>query len=648
MADVGRICAIAISSAPTVNQTLADQTTLEDSVWSFAFPAETFADQDAADALTYTASRPGVPCRTVQAIPNPLKFISGGSMGHYKSAIAAGLSICMCVGCGGGGPQAANGGESPTTTAPVVGAFLQVVASPSGVQSRDSLDLRWAFSGAVAPSTSSPANFQLLDSDGNSIPVKTTIEGGSSVRLSPREPLGLMMTYTLRVSTNVQGVAGDRLGAEIAGNFRVADGQWHAAPPSLLVSASDPTYGADAAGNLFVARQAFNGARFTVALDRLDAATGQWSSVQLDPDPPPDGSLFPSSVQLDPHPQPRGSISPQVAVSGSGWVAVIWRTLPNASGVKGRVFDPTAATWGPVMNLGAGDNAFRNPAVAVDEAGNVTVVKPLYDGFRHDVEAMRLAPGSSSWGPPVSIASDLVAFTSARLAIDPDSSVTALLYFSSGPSSPMVHRAARYSPASSQWSALRSLEAVETLQWFQRFTNAPGQPRGIVLRNADAGASIFGFEENSQQWVLRSMWSESPAERGFGSWVADSKGRAVRVDSHFDPALGISEARVRHSLEVPAGIAWSVPLIARSAPGQQAANVRLAGDDWGNAVVVWSENGPFSMTVWAQRFVRSEQAWGSPVVLGRGTSFGTLALATLPNGRFLASWTGGANPMIFR
>jgi Ca2+-binding RTX toxin-like protein len=49
--------ALNIRSAPTVAQALVDQAAVEDAEWIFKVPNATFADRDAADTLTYTATR---------------------------------------------------------------------------------------------------------------------------------------------------------------------------------------------------------------------------------------------------------------------------------------------------------------------------------------------------------------------------------------------------------------------------------------------------------------------------------------------------------------------------------------------------------------------------------------------------------------
>ncbi|MBD2561393.1 MULTISPECIES: beta strand repeat-containing protein [Nostoc] len=58
-----------VNDAPTLANIIADQTTLEDGFFSFALPANTFADVDAGDSLTYTAT-----LANGDSLPNWLSF----------------------------------------------------------------------------------------------------------------------------------------------------------------------------------------------------------------------------------------------------------------------------------------------------------------------------------------------------------------------------------------------------------------------------------------------------------------------------------------------------------------------------------------------------------------------------------------------
>ena len=134
------------NTAPTVANTIQDQTATVGTALSYAFPANTFADTDAGDTLTYTATQ-----SDDSALPSWLSFAAATRMfsGTPTAADVGTVSVKVTARDG-------NGGSVSDTFDIVVSAAATAPGAPTGLTATASgttaIDLSWSAPGSTGGS----------------------------------------------------------------------------------------------------------------------------------------------------------------------------------------------------------------------------------------------------------------------------------------------------------------------------------------------------------------------------------------------------------------------------------------------------------------------------------------------------------------
>lgn len=177
------------------------------------------------------------------------------------------------------------------------------------------------------------------------------------------------------------------------------------------------------------------------------------------------------------------SSNPQIAVDGQGNVTAVWqqKDVPGGSGFHYLVQTArlSGGSWSVPLTISREDGLAMNPELAVDPAGNATVVwewGPLATGTASGLQA-RSGSSGGSWGPIVYVEASGGGLvepgpSGVQLVADPQGNVTAVWEGWSSPN--FVVRTARRSAAGA-WSSPITLSTGNTL-----FPRIAVDPQGTV------------------------------------------------------------------------------------------------------------------------------------------------------------------------
>ena len=292
-----------------------------------------------------------------------------------------------------------------------------------------------------------------------------------------------------------------------------------------------------------------------------------------------------------------------------------------------------APTWRPVTSLfadlSAAGGAAQTPAVAVDAAGNATVVWSRYNGSQLVVQSSS-RPVGGSWSPPVDLAAGRLIFFP-QLAVDPAGNATAVWRRVEADRS-VVQAASR--PVGGTWSAPVDLSVDTVVDASQ----LPDFPQVAVDATGAVTATWSRFASNT-------FTVQSSTRGADGSWSVpadlSTPGTSSRTtDVAVDPAGNVTATWVAgasvQSASRPSGGSWTAP-VELSATGSMRANPRVVVDPAGTATAIW---GSFAGAAYGVQTASRPPggAWSAPLDLARGDVFDTPALAVDGHGTTTAVW----------
>jgi hypothetical protein len=240
---------------------------------------------------------------------------------------------------------------APDTTPPTVGAVTPL----DGAGSVDpAASVTAAFSEPVDPTTLNEATFTLEGAGIGSVPGTVSL-AGQIATLDPESPLALGTTYTARVTTGVQDLAGNALASEVTWTFTTEAPADTTTPTVATVVPAD--------GSTLVSRTANLGATFS---ESIDPATATASTFVLDAGGPIAGtvSVSGSTVTFDP---------------GATLAASTLHTATLTTGIRDLEGNPLASdfVWtfttthtAPTANAGPAQAVFVGSTVTLDGTGS--------------------------------------------------------------------------------------------------------------------------------------------------------------------------------------------------------------------------------------------------------------------------------------
>lgn len=183
--------------------------------------------------------------------------VSGGA---YEVSVHTQPPGQTCTVANGSGIATANvtNVQVTCTTNPLT---LQKITPAAGATDVDrTAPLSMVFSAALDAAKVIPANVTLTSAAGDQ-PITLTVSG-TELTATPTRQLLPATTYTLKASTNVQGIHGEQLAAAAVGSFTTQDGQWRTpvfAETNDAATATVPQIAVDANGNALVVWQQSSG-----------------------------------------------------------------------------------------------------------------------------------------------------------------------------------------------------------------------------------------------------------------------------------------------------------------------------------------------------------------------------------------------------
>ena len=363
----------------------------------------------------------------------------------------------------------------------------------------------------LAPQTISvsgeDANYSQVATDpqGDAVAVWQSIEGGS---------------WTARATT------------------RTAGGSWSA--PASISAPGESVYAlqvaVDGAGSAIAVWQVLDGDYFNYA---IQAATR------------PAGGAWSAPVNLSP--AGENSELAQVSVNARGDATVVWERFEAGQRIVRAVTRPASGGWSAAASLSAAGPVSLHPQVAVDGAGDATVVWERYDGSSFRIEAATRTAGGG-WSAPVSLSA------AGQSGAEPDVAAglegdTVAIWRRRNNGTLWVAQAATHSPGIG-WSAPANLSAMDD---DVRFPLVSSDDRGgatVVWERVTGGDHITQAATHSPGggWSTPASLSAAGQPAYFPQIAGNGAGAAVAVWYRYDGSVYVAQAAT-HS---PGG-GWSAP-----------------------------------------------------------------------------------------
>jgi len=416
-----------------------------------------------------------------------------------------------------------------------------------------------------------------------------------------------------RRGTTVFGVA---LGFALAVASPAAAAMWTAATNLSEAghSAYAPEVAVDGAGDAFVVWMRSNGTN-----DIVQAAVK------------PAGGAPSMPVNLS-APGEEAS-EPQIAVDPGGEAIAVWVRSNGSNDIVQAAIKPPGEGWGKPANLSEAGEEASQPQVAVDAAGDATVVWRRFNGSNHIVQTAGM-PAVEGWGKPVDLSEAGQEAARPEIAVDGEGDAVAV-WAGHGASGDLVQAAVKAEHGA--WGKQATLSAAG---------QEPGQealsPRAAIDAAGTATAVWVDYKEYGNAVVQTASkaagepWSppttlSEPSQEAFGPRIAvNAAGEETTVwNSFIYGCCYLADAAIK-----PAGEAWgkAVSLADGSDP-------RVAVDAAGDASTVWeSYYGPGDRVQAA--IAPAGEPWGSTTTLSEvGEDAMSSELATNAAGETTATWT---------
>jgi len=509
-------------------------------------------------------------------------------------------SVSFCVACKG------DGGSGSGTS------FLEVVeTSPENGREDVPVELRIAVrvSEVIDPATLTNQTFVLTDEDGAVVPSTVNIldepnaapsEMGTAALLEPDEPLTIITSFTVTLTTGLRSINGTSLEEDYDWTFKTLDSAWGESEwiePLGAWSSSRQEIAVDEQLNAIAVWELDDGVGDSIYANRYNRID-LWG----EPEPIDDGN--------------GGATKPKLAVDSAGNGFAVWERLDAGTSVRhvwANHYDVADGSWGVPALLQNGDvTRARIPSVAANSAGNATAVwvQDNLDTGRQVIRAIRYEPGAG-WGDAVTVGSPTTVIAAGRIAVGMDDQGNAIAVWDppAGPAGQggRVLWANRYTPAS-DWGEAVPIKSDDTTSANDFRLDVGTNGDAFVIWVQDNGSEA---EPRDDIWAARfsgDAWS-APAridrhdggDKRAPDVAVDGAGIAYAIWSQVDPDF----ANIWAAQHVPAS-GWATPELVEP-PNEDptkdgdATTPRVDVNRAGNAFVVWRQNWDQWGSVWSNR-----------------------------------------------
>lgn len=306
--------------------------------------------------------------------------------------------------------------------------------------------------------------------------------------------------------------------------------------------------------------------------------------------------------------------APHVVLDAAGNATAVWEHWTGNDTAVAVAYRPAGAGWETPADVSeqeeplvAGEHDAYSPRVAVDGAGDATIVWARYAGTNRILIQAVYRPAGGSWQAPVDLG-EMHSMTDPEPWVAADEAGDTTAVWKSGE---VVESS--YRPAGGSWEVPVALSAGESFA-----------PEAAMDANDDSVVAWMHYDgvhyvvEGTYRaagggWETRRLLSEEGEEAGDPQIAIAGHGEAIVVwDGH--PASG----DVVRAVYRPAGEGWQAPVDV-SGVGAQGGTLRVALDSQGGAVLVWShdstEVGAYAITQASYRPAGGE--WQQPTNLSQ-------------------------------
>ncbi len=473
------------------------------------------------------------------------------------------------------------------------------------------------FSEPVAGASLNETTFS-LSRDGIDVPATVILVGNDNrAKLGTDRTLALLTDYTATLSSAITDLSGTPL-PETSWSFTSRDGTWRASAALIGMEESGAAYSTQIAvdpnGNAFAVWTQGNGVINSVWSNRYIVGRGWQRAVLIETDDT--GNAF----------------DPQIAVDENGNALAVWT---QSDGMRANVWSNRYVAgigWGSAELIETDDtgNAF-GPQIGVDENGNALAVWRQFDGARLNVWSNRYAAGIG-WGSAelIEMQNDGSAFNPQVAVVNNGDALAIWSHFDGADTNIWSNRYV----AGSGWGSAELIESD------------PGQavePQIAVDDNGNALA-VWTLAGNiwSNRYVAGSGWGSAElietddAGSALEPRIAvDASGNALAVWAQSD---GLRDNI--WSNRYAAGIGWGIAELVETDDGAATAP-RVGIDDSGNALAVWAQSDGLRDNLWSNRYVAGS-GWATAGLIetnDRSDAISASRIAVDDYGNAIIIWT---------
>ena len=395
-------------------------------------------------------------------------------------------------------------------------------------------------------------------------------------------------------------------------------------PPSDL-SVPSPAVGdaavtVDERGNATAVWQRSDGSNLIIQAATRSALTGRWT-------PPTDVS------------EPgQDAMSPRVVSDAAGNTTAVWRRS-NGTNTIAQVSTRAASTglWSPPTALSNPSGPAVAPDVAVDRAGNVTVV-----WWQSRLWAATRLAATGVWSAPVELAPAFPVALDYRVVTGRNGAT--VVAWSNGDR--VIHAVVRAS-VDARWSAAAAVTSAGQIADDPSIAVDAQGTATLVWRRGGLDSVI----QTSTRPVATEVWG-APITLSAPDDVVASGSSPPQIAS--DPLGNVTAIWARSDNVVLAGIqaatrsaatgAWSAP-VELSTPGQHGRTPQITADGGRNVTVVWSRATPQGSVIQATSRSAETGAWSTPGTISTVPAISVSPVVSVdPQGNATAVWTDLTTP----
>ena len=294
-----------------------------------------------------------------------------------------------------------------------------------------------------------------------------------------------------------------------------------------------------------------------------------------------------------------GGNNPEIAMDPAGNATVVWYAF---DGVWTNLLTKrytASGVWGQATLI-ENDNTggVAGNRVAMDANGNAMVVWAQYDGTHQNILANRYRVGYGWGGATLIEASDLTA-SNPSIAVDGAGNIMVVWHQQADAASTINYSIYTNRFANGSWGAATLVK-----------NSIPYGTQSAIAMNASGNAMLVWLEDDGSDTT--SIWARAYTAAGVGGATAriddlstyTTGGRPqVGMDASGNALAVWGQGRHIWSARYVAGTGWGIPTDIDSAAATFAANQpRIAVDTNGNALVVWERSGGTVQDAWSNVF----------------------------------------------